>query len=91
MNIYQTREGIRLQMDRQHEGHWNRWGPYLAERAGAQFAKTTARTATPGAIFPTIMRARAPTAGMKTALPASAIVTNICALRLRYGIRAIRS
>lgn len=33
MNIYQTREGIRLQMDRQHEGHWNRWGPYLAERA----------------------------------------------------------
>ena len=33
MNIYQTREGTRLQMNRQHEGHWNRWGPYLAERA----------------------------------------------------------
>ena len=33
MNIYQTHEGIRLQMNRQHETHWNRWGPYLAERA----------------------------------------------------------
>ncbi len=33
MNIYETREGVRLQMNQQHEGHWNRWGPYLAERA----------------------------------------------------------
>jgi len=33
MNIYDTREGVRIQMNRQHEGHWNRWGPYLAERA----------------------------------------------------------
>jgi hypothetical protein len=33
MNIYGTREGLRLLMNRQHEGHWNRWGPYVAERA----------------------------------------------------------
>ncbi len=33
MTIYDTREGVRLQMNRQHEGHWNRWGPFLAERA----------------------------------------------------------
>jgi hypothetical protein len=33
MNIYDTREGIRLQMNRQRIGHWNRWGPFLAERA----------------------------------------------------------
>jgi hypothetical protein len=33
MNIYDTREGIRLQMNKQREGHWNRWGPYVAERA----------------------------------------------------------
>ena len=33
MNIYETREGVRLHMNRQREGHWNRWGPYLAERA----------------------------------------------------------
>jgi Mannosylglycerate hydrolase MGH1-like glycoside hydrolase domain len=33
MNIYDTREGVRLQMNQQREGHWNRWGPYVAERA----------------------------------------------------------
>jgi Glycosyl hydrolase family 63 C-terminal domain len=33
MNIYDTREGARLLMNRQHEGHWNRWGPFLSERA----------------------------------------------------------
>jgi hypothetical protein len=33
MNIYDTHEGIRLQMTRQRIGHWNRWGPFLAERA----------------------------------------------------------
>jgi hypothetical protein len=33
MNIYDTREGVRLQMNNRHEGHWNRWGPYVAERA----------------------------------------------------------
>jgi Glycosyl hydrolase family 63 C-terminal domain len=33
MNIYDTREGVRLLMNQQREGHWNRWGPYVAERA----------------------------------------------------------
>jgi hypothetical protein len=33
MNIYDTREGVRLKMNQQREGHWNRWGPYVAERA----------------------------------------------------------
>ena len=33
MNIYDTREGARLLMNRERKGHWNRWGPYLAERA----------------------------------------------------------
>jgi hypothetical protein len=33
MNIYETREGVRLRMNQQREGHWNRWGPFLAERA----------------------------------------------------------
>jgi hypothetical protein len=31
--IYETREGARLQMNQEREGHWNRWGPFLAERA----------------------------------------------------------
>jgi len=33
MNIYDTREGARLLMNRQNKGHWNRWGPFLSERA----------------------------------------------------------
>ena len=33
MNIYDTREGRRLQLNPQKKGHWNRWGPFLSERA----------------------------------------------------------
>src|SRR5450631_2154811 len=33
MSIYDTREGVRLVMIQQKRGHWNRWGPFLAERA----------------------------------------------------------
>jgi len=33
MNIYDTREGTRLVMNREGKGHWNRWGSFLAERA----------------------------------------------------------
>jgi hypothetical protein len=33
MTIYNTREGVRLRMNEQRLGHWNRWGPFLAERA----------------------------------------------------------
>src|SRR4029453_5801612 len=33
MSIYDTREGARLLMNRERKGHWNRWGPFLAERA----------------------------------------------------------
>jgi hypothetical protein len=33
MGIYDTREGQRLRLNDQRVGHWNRWGPYLSERA----------------------------------------------------------
>jgi hypothetical protein len=33
MTIYDTREGTRLVMNREKTGHWNRWGPFVAERA----------------------------------------------------------
>jgi hypothetical protein len=33
INIYDTREGARLAETRDRKGHWNRWGPFLAERA----------------------------------------------------------
>jgi hypothetical protein len=33
MSIYQTQEGTRLLACQQHKEHWNRWGPFLSERA----------------------------------------------------------
>src|ERR1044071_6502643 len=33
MNIDDTREGARLAESRRREGHWNRWGPFVSERA----------------------------------------------------------
>ena len=33
MNIYGTREGARLLVNREQNGHWDRWGPFLSERA----------------------------------------------------------
>ena len=33
MNIYDTGEGVRLVLNQQRKGHWNRWGPFLSERA----------------------------------------------------------
>lgn len=33
MNIYDTTEGARLVLNRERNGHWNRWGPFLSERA----------------------------------------------------------
>src|SRR5262249_25503927 len=32
-SIFETREGARLLESRKKVGHWNRWGPFLAERA----------------------------------------------------------
>ena len=33
MTIYDTREGTRLVLNHQKKEHWNRWGPFLSERA----------------------------------------------------------
>jgi hypothetical protein len=33
MNIYDTREGVRLVLNKEKKGHWNQWGPFLSERA----------------------------------------------------------
>lgn len=33
MNLYDTAEGARLKQTRVQQGHWNLWGPFLAERA----------------------------------------------------------
>jgi hypothetical protein len=49
------------------EGAVRRCGPYLSERQWAPCARTTVRPDPPGTTFPTITRARAPTAGARTA------------------------
>ena len=33
MNMYETAEGKRLAMNKTQQGHWNRWGPFVSERA----------------------------------------------------------
>jgi hypothetical protein len=33
MSLFETREGFRLNLIRQKIAHWNRWGPFLSERA----------------------------------------------------------
>jgi hypothetical protein len=33
MSIYDTTEGARLLLTQQKKAHWNRWGPFLSERA----------------------------------------------------------
>src|SRR5499427_10215414 len=33
MSLFDTREGFRLNLIRQKIAHWNRWGPFLSERA----------------------------------------------------------
>lgn len=33
MNIFDTKEGARLAMSRRQLGNWNRWGPFVSERA----------------------------------------------------------
>ena len=59
--------------------------------SGARCARTTARAATPGTTSPTIRRARAPTAGARTASPASATTSSGCASRSRCGTAPTRS
>ncbi|HEX5472989.1 MAG TPA: glucosidase, partial [Lacipirellulaceae bacterium] len=52
MNIYDTQEGVRLQMNRQRIGHWNRWGPFLAERAWGTVREDYSADGKPWDYFP---------------------------------------
>jgi hypothetical protein len=52
MNIYDTREGARLAMNRQQEGHWNRWGPFLSERAWGTVREDYSRDGKAWSYFP---------------------------------------
>ena len=57
---------------------WNKWGPYLSERQWAQFAKTTARTATRRTTLVMTRAVPAPIAGEKTGLPAFLMTNSNC-------------
>ena len=65
-------EQQRLEEEALRQRHWKRWGPYLSERAWGTVREDYSPTARPGNIFRTIMPARAPIAGARTASPASA-------------------
>jgi hypothetical protein len=52
MTIYDTREGVRLRMNQQREGHWNRWGPFLAERAWGTVREDYSKSGDAWSYFP---------------------------------------
>jgi hypothetical protein len=52
MNIYETREGVRLKMNQDREGHWNRWGPYVSERAWGTVREDYSRDGDAWSYFP---------------------------------------
>ena len=83
-----THRGVVRRAGRSVEG---RSVPTWPSGPGARCARTTARTATPGSPSRTITRARAPTAGARTASPACAISSSACASPSRSGTGATRS
>ena len=82
-----TAEEERLEESRARTKHWQRWGPYLSERAWGTVREDYSPHGTAWDYFPTTTPVREPTAGTKTAWPAFAIVIRcICfALALWNG------
>ena len=52
VDVRMTAEGRRLDESRRRVKHWNRWGPYLAERAWGTVREDYSRDATPWEYFP---------------------------------------
>jgi hypothetical protein len=52
MNIYETREGVRLAMIKGKKSHWNRWGPFLSERAWGTVREDYSADGTAWSYFP---------------------------------------
>jgi hypothetical protein len=52
VDVRMTAEGRRLAESRRRVKHWNRWGPYLAERAWGTVREDYSRDATPWEYFP---------------------------------------
>ena len=75
-------EQQRLADDKAGRAKWRQWGPYLSERQWGTVREDYSPAARPGNIFRTITRAAAPIAGARTASPASATTSSICASSL---------
>jgi hypothetical protein len=88
MNIYDTREGARLAMGREGKGHWNRWGPFLSERAWGTVHGTIAPMAGCRITSRTVMPVPGPTVGTRMGWPRFVIDTSIFVLRWDLGTGA---
>ena len=79
-----TMEEQRLEESRDRNSHWKRWGPYLSERAWGTVREDYSADGTAWEYFPTTTRICAPTAGARTASPASATVTSDLCFALAF-------
>ena len=66
-----TAEEKRLLENARRTKYWNRWGPYLSDRAWGTVREDYSADGTAWDYFPTIMRVREPIAGTRTASAAS--------------------
>jgi hypothetical protein len=81
-----TQEESRLQEARKGTSNWKKWGPYLSERQWGTVREDYSEGGTPGISLPTIMPARALTAGARTASPAFLMTNSACASRWPSGM-----
>ena len=72
-------EQARMEESRMRRVRWNRWGPFLSERAWGTVREDYSATATPGITSLSITPPAALTAGTKTDWPASRIATSASA------------
>src|SRR5579875_1642625 len=87
VSIYDTAEGARLRLNEQRVGHWNRWGPYLAERAWGTVREDYSAD---GCAWEYFTHDRGSTAGTKTDSAGSAIGASTSASPRPSGTAAIR-
>src|SRR5262249_48351122 len=84
-------EKRRLEEDRLGRRPWKKGGPYLSERQWGTVREDYSPHGTAWDYFPTTTPAAAPTAGAKTAWPASATTSSASAWRWPSGTAATQS
>jgi hypothetical protein len=89
--IVKTREGKRLDENRQRTAHWNRWGSFLSERAWGTVREDYSPFGTAWDYFPTTTLARRHTDGMRMDWATAAIAIGGSASPLPCGMAGTRS